>query len=130
MRINHFYTYLKTNISFVIPIGLVFAVIILGGIGVYLVEHNRPGANITTLGNALWWAIITITTVGYGDYTPITPIGRVIAVVVMFSGIGIFVSLVTLLSQRRRPRSFTKMAAVAARAELHRERSLFRTGAM
>jgi len=101
MRINHFYTYLKTNISFVIPIGLVFAVIILGGIGVYLVEHNRPGANITTLGNALWWAIITITTVGYGDYTPITPIGRVIAVVVMFSGIGIVVSLVTLLSQRR-----------------------------
>src|SRR6478672_10683157 len=101
MRINHFYTYLKTNISFVIPIGLVFAVIILGGIGVYLVEHNRPGANITTLGNALWWAVITITTVGYGDYTPITPIGRVIAVVVMFSGIGIVVSLVTLLSQRR-----------------------------
>ena len=101
MRINHFYTYLKTNISFVIPIGLVFAVIILGGIGVYLVEHNRPGANITTLGNALWWPVITITTVGYGDYTPITTIGRIIAVVVMFSGIGIVVSLVTLLSQRR-----------------------------
>jgi len=67
----------------------------------YLVEHNRPGANITNLGNAFWWAVITITTVGYGDYTPITPIGRVIAVVVMFSGIGIVVSLVTLLSQRR-----------------------------
>ena len=43
----------------------------------------------------------TITTVGYCDYTPITPIGRIIAVLVMFSGIGIVVSLVTLLSQRR-----------------------------
>ena len=67
----------------------------------YLAEHNKPGANITNLGNAFWWAVITITTVGYGDYTPDTIIGRIIAVVVMFSGIGIVVSLVTLLSQRR-----------------------------
>jgi voltage-gated potassium channel len=98
---NQFYTYLKANIDFVIPIGLVFAVVISGGIAVYLVEHNQPGANITNLGNAFWGAVITITTVGYGDYTPVTMIGRVIAVVVMFSGIGIVVTLVTLLSQRR-----------------------------
>jgi voltage-gated potassium channel len=101
MRINHLYTYLKANINFVIPIGLIFVIITFGGIGVYLVEHNKPGANITNLGNAFWWAVITITTVGYGDYTPVTTIGRIIAVVVMFSGIGIVVSLLTLLSQRR-----------------------------
>ena len=101
MRINHLHTYLRANINFVIPIGLVFAIVIFGGISVYLVEHNQPGANITSLGNALWWSVITITTVGYGDYTPVTTIGRMIAVVVMFSGIGIVVSLVTLLSQRR-----------------------------
>ena len=101
MGINHLYTYLKANINFFIPIGLIFVIIIFGGIGVYLVEHNKPGANITNLGNAFWWAVITITTVGYGDYTPVTTIGRIIAVVVMFSGIGIVVSLVTLLSQRR-----------------------------
>jgi len=101
MTSNRLYTYLKANINFVIPIGLVFAVIFLGGFAMYLVEHNRPGANITKLGDAFWWAVITITTVGYGDYTPITPIGRVIAVLVMFTGIGIVVTLVTLLSQRR-----------------------------
>jgi len=101
MGINHLYTYLKANVNFVIPIGLVFVIVIFGGIGVYLVEHNQPGANITNLGNAFWWAVITITTVGYGDYTPVTTIGRIIAVLVMFSGIGIVVSLVTLLSQRR-----------------------------
>jgi voltage-gated potassium channel len=101
MRINNLYKYLRANINFVIPIGLVFAVILFGGIGVYLVEHNRPGANITNLGNAFWWAVVTITTVGYGDYTPITTLGRIIAVVVMFSGIGIVVYLVTLLLQRR-----------------------------
>ena len=101
MGINRLYTYLNANINFVIPIGLFFLIVIFGGIGVYLVEHNQPRANITNLGNAFWWAVITITTVGYGDYTPITPIGRIIAVVVMFSGIGIVVTLVTLLSQRR-----------------------------
>lgn len=101
MGINHLYTYLKTNVNFVIPIGLVFAIVIFGGISVYLVEHNQPGANITNLGNAFWWAVITITTVGYGDYTPVTTIGRLIAVAIMFSGIGIVVTLLTLFSQRR-----------------------------
>ena len=101
MGINRLYTYLTANLKFVIPIGLMIVIIFSGGIGVYVVERNKPGANITNLGNALWWAVITVTTVGYGDYTPITPLGRVIAVVLMFSGIGIVVTIVTLLSQRR-----------------------------
>ena len=101
MGINRLYTYLTANLKFVIPIGLMVVIIFSGGISVYVVERNKPGANITNLGNALWWAVITVTTVGYGDYTPITPLGRVIAVVLMFSGIGIVVTIVTLLSQRR-----------------------------
>ena len=101
MGIHHLYTYLTANLNFVIPIGLMIVIIFSGAISVYVVERNKPGANITNLGNALWWAVITVTTVGYGDYTPITPLGRVIAVVLMFSGIGIVVTIVTLLSQRR-----------------------------
>jgi voltage-gated potassium channel len=85
----------------VVPLILVLLIIIFGGIGVYLAEHEHQGANITNLGIAFWWAIETITTVGYGDYTPITTIGRIIAIFVMFSGIGIVVALLGTLSQRR-----------------------------
>ena len=49
-------------------------------------ESRSPDANIRTGGNALWWAIVTITTVGYGDYYPVTTLGRPTAVFVMFSG--------------------------------------------
>ena len=80
-----------------------FLIIIFGGIGVYLAEHKHQGANITNLGDAFWWAIVTITTVGYGEYFPLTLVGRLIAVLVMFSGIGIVVTIVGIISQRRIP---------------------------
>ena len=91
----------KTNAGIIALAMLAILVVGLGGIGVYLAEHGNPSANITNLGDAFWWAIVTITTVGYGDYYPVTAVGRAIAVIVMFSGIGIFLLLVGKLSQRR-----------------------------
>lgn len=52
--------------------------------------ENHPDSNITTAGNSLWWAFVTITTVGYGDYYPVTLEGRLIAVVLMVTGVGLF----------------------------------------
>ncbi len=101
MKIGRVGTILKDNPGYVIPAILVILIIFAGGFGVYLAEHNQPGANITRLGDALWWAVVTITTVGYDDYYPVTAVGRIIAVFVMFSGIGIVVSVLGLLSQRR-----------------------------
>jgi len=68
---------------------------------VYIAEHEHQGANITKLGDAFSWAVVTITTVGYGNYYPVTSAGRIIAVFVMFSGIGIVVTVLGTLSQRR-----------------------------
>ena len=101
MRSDRLYTLLKTNLGFVIPATLTLSIIIFGAIGVYLAEHGHQGANITKLSDAFWWAVVTITTVGYGDYYPVTSVGRIIAVLVMFSGIGIVVAFLGMVSQRR-----------------------------
>lgn len=53
------------------------------------VERDVPEANIRTAGDALWWAITTSTTVGYGDQFPVTPTGRVLGGVVMLCGIAL-----------------------------------------
>jgi len=52
-------------------------------------EQGAPGANIHNYGDALWWAIVTVTTVGYGDKYPVTAGGRGVAVVLMLVGIGL-----------------------------------------
>jgi voltage-gated potassium channel len=64
------------------------AVLVLNGaVIVYLFERHAPQSNIHTLGESLWWSAVTVTTVGYGDYTPVTVVGRVTACFVM--GIGL-----------------------------------------
>lgn len=59
----------------------------LGGIEITMVERGEPGATIQSVGDGLWWAITTLTTVGYGDIYPTTTEGRFIAVGLMVSGI-------------------------------------------
>ncbi|HYA82109.1 MAG TPA: potassium channel family protein [Candidatus Bathyarchaeia archaeon] len=101
----------KTNAGIIALAILAILVVGLGGIGVYLAEHGNPRANITNLGDAFWWAVVTITTVGYGDYYPVTAVGRAIAVIVMFSGIGVFVLFVSTLAQRRFKRAESRFKA-------------------
>ncbi|TXE13648.1 ion transporter [Algoriphagus aquimarinus] len=63
--------------------------IIFCSITILQVERT-PESNITTAGDALWWAFVTITTVGYGDHYPVTLEGRLIAAVLMTTGVGLF----------------------------------------
>lgn len=61
----------------------------LGALAVLDAERDAEGANLTTFGDALWWASTTVTTVGYGDRFPVTLEGRLVAVVLMLVGIGL-----------------------------------------
>lgn len=70
-------------------VSLIIIIVFGSAFFVWRVEYNAPGATITTFRDAVWWAIVTTTTVGYGDYTPVTPAGRTIAVVVMIVGVGL-----------------------------------------
>jgi len=56
-------------------------------VAVYFYERHAAGSNIHTIGEALWWAMVTVTTVGYGDYYPVTFLGRVAALFIMATGI-------------------------------------------
>ena len=55
-----------------------------------LVEAPNPESSINTPEEALWWAFVTVTTVGYGDFYPVTTLGRIVAVLLMVSGVGLF----------------------------------------
>jgi voltage-gated potassium channel len=58
-----------------------------GAILVYVLERHAPHSNIHTLGESVWFSLVTVTTVGYGDYTPVTPAGRVTACFIMATGL-------------------------------------------
>jgi voltage-gated potassium channel len=75
-----------------------FIVLVVSSLLVLQFESRAPDPNITTGGDALWWAIVTITTVGYGDKYPITTLGRMTGVLVMFAGVGIIGALASILA--------------------------------
>ena len=63
---------------------------VLGSAAAAYALEDGAGGTIDSLGDALWWAITTVTTVGYGDMFPVTPAGRGIAAFLMLSGIALF----------------------------------------
>ncbi|PXX44184.1 ion transporter [Undibacterium pigrum] len=56
----------------------------------YLIEHQVQPDKFSSIPETLWWAIVTLTTIGYGDMTPITPIGKLLSGAIVLVGIGIF----------------------------------------
>ncbi|MDW0315371.1 MAG: ion channel [Nitrososphaeraceae archaeon] len=106
---------------------IVFAsmAITIGAVCEYMVESSAQGTRIHNLGDAFWWAIVTVSTVRYGDIYPVTFEGRIVAAVLMFVGIAILGILIStlgaaLLESRLRKSSlaFSDQAKVAIKEKI------------
>lgn len=69
---------------------LLVILLTLGSSMMLFLEGHSPDANIKTGGDALWWALVTISTVGYGDHYPVTDAGKILASGVILCGVGLF----------------------------------------
>lgn len=91
-KLAHFVASRRAESSLLASILLTLLLAVSGSIAV--LEFEVPaGGNITSAEDAMWWAISTITTVGYGDRYPITSEGRIVAMFLMAGGVGVFGTL-------------------------------------
>ncbi len=100
---------------------LLAAIIMLevGGVLMLRAESASPQANILTGSDALWWSIVTLSTVGYGDKYPVTTAGRVLGVIVIVVGVGLFSALTSFLAQWfLRPRAVEEQPQASQTGEI------------
>lgn len=98
---------LKNNSQGVVLLFVFVAIVVfqMSSVFVLIFESASPASNIGTSGEALWWSFVTVATVGYGDYAPITTGGRITALFLMVVGIAMFGIFTGTLSEWfRRPR--------------------------
>ncbi len=80
----------RTHNTFV-TVAAIFCIVVMGGsVSILNIEKGYEGSNIKTPSDALWWSIVTLTTVGYGDRYPVSDNGRVVAAILMTVGVGLF----------------------------------------
>jgi voltage-gated potassium channel len=88
----------RSRYALFITILLTIIVLTVASVLVLQFESQSPEAKIITGWDAFWYSIVTITTVGYGDYYPVTTAGRITAMFIMVSGIGIIGALASILA--------------------------------
>ncbi|MBA4137035.1 MAG: ion transporter [Opitutus sp.] len=104
---------------------LTVLVAIFSALAMLNVERGVPGANIHSADDALWWAFVTLTTIGYGDHYPVTGAGRMIAVILVICGLSIFGTFTALVASFFVGR-FQKRTDVELSDVLHEVRELRR----
>lgn len=80
----------KIYLELLVSYCLIFVILIISCVIMFYAEHDAQPEVFSNISNTLWWGVITLTTVGYGDMYPITLFGRLIAAIVSMLGIGVF----------------------------------------
>jgi len=75
--------------SLLVAITLMFIIFIFASVGIYTFEHEVQPEAFGSIPHAMWWAIVTLTTVGYGDVTPVTVYGKIFATLITIVGVGL-----------------------------------------
>jgi voltage-gated potassium channel len=75
------------RVELLVSLAIVIVAMLLAAGALYIAERNEPGTLFTSIPQAMWWAVETITTIGYGDMIPTTPLGKMIGGIVAFIGI-------------------------------------------
>ncbi|HEX5380976.1 MAG TPA: ion transporter [Acinetobacter sp.] len=75
--------------SFQAVIFILVIMIIMAAAGVYLIESRVQPDVFSSIPASMWWAVVTLTTVGYGDVTPVTPLGRFLGALITILGVGL-----------------------------------------
>jgi len=88
----------RSRYAMFLTILLTILVLSVSSVLVLQFESQSPDANIHSGGDALWYSMVTITTVGYGDRYPVTTGGRITAMFIMFMGVGIIGALASILA--------------------------------
>jgi len=112
-----------------VTIGLAWVLLLFGATALYWAEGEVQPDKFGSIPRALWWAIVTLTTVGYGDVTPITPLGKVLASIVALGGValvampaGIMAAAFSEAMQKKREQELARR--LEAHVEAHVERKV------
>ena len=97
-RVKNFFSLLETIFNSRRLRTILAALIFFIGVFGYLFYVSEP--QVETFGDGIWWALVTITTVGYGDITPLTTLGRVVAGFLMILGLGLIATITAIVSAK------------------------------
>ena len=80
----------RKKADLIVALSILFIAIIIASSLMYFAEHEAQPEAFSSIPHSMWWALVTLATVGYGDVFPVTPVGKVLGGIVVVVGIGVF----------------------------------------